>query len=175
MKLLIFGPPGSGKGTQAKLFAQKLELKHISSDILRKEVKIGSLLGRKIKKYMDKGELVPNDVMFLLIKKELPKDNFILDGFPRDIAQSKWLDIICRIDYVIVLDTPFHLIKSRLLKRSNIEGREDDNEVTIRKRYKIYREKTEPLLKHYKDKIILIDGSLPVEEVQKEVIKILKK
>lgn len=178
MRIIIFGPPGSGKGTQARLLAGDFGLKHISTgEIFRDELKKKTKAGiEAYGKYLSRGNLVPDDLTFEIFKNALQntKDNFILDGFPRTINQAKEADNICKIDYVIVLDVPFHTLKSRLLKRAKIEGRSDDTPETIRKRFKVYREQTAPLLEYYRDKIILIDGDRDADNIEKELIKILK-
>ncbi len=171
MKLLIFGPPGSGKGTQAQLLSKDFKLEHISSDILREEIKKGTLLGKKIQSYMQKGDLVPDDLMISLVKNNLSKNNFILDGFPRTLKEAKFLDKYNKPDNVIVLDVPFHTLKSRLLKRN----RNDDTPELIKHRFKVYSEQTAPILKFYKDRIILVDGDRKVEEIEEDLRILLKK
>ncbi len=178
MKLIIFGPPGSGKGTQAKLLAKDLNLKHISTgEIFREEYKNKTKLGLEAyEKYWGKGNLVPDDITINILKNKLKniKDGFILDGFPRTIKQAEELDKFCNIDKVIVLDVPYHTLKARLLKRAKIEGRSDDTLEIIKKRFKSYRELTAPLLKYYKNKIILADGDNKAENIEKDILKILK-
>ena len=116
MKLIIFGPPGSGKGTQSKLLAKELKLKHISTgEIFRDELKRKTKLGIEVhEKYWGKGKLVPDNVTMKIIKNKIKniKVGFIADGFPRTISQAKELDKFCKIDYVIVLDVPFHTLNS---------------------------------------------------------------
>lgn len=175
MRLIILGPPGSGKGTQAKILSEELRLKHLSSgDLLRKEVSKKTVLGNKIKKYLDKGNLIPDKLMDGFIKRILPKDNFLIDGYPRRLKEAEFLDSISNIDKIIFLDVPFHTIKSRLLKRAKIEGRSDDTPETIKHRFKVYREETQPLLKYYKNKIVLVDGDRTPEDIEKDIIKLLK-
>ena len=176
MKLIILGAPGSGKGTQAKLLAKDLKLKHISTgDLFREEYKKETKLGIEAHKYWGKGNLVPEDITKDLILKNLPKNNYLLDGYPRTIYQAKFLDENFTPDFIIVLDVPFHTLKFRLLRRAKIEGRSDDTEEIIKERFKVYRKQTSPLLKYYKDKIILVDGDRKIEEIEKELIPILKK
>jgi adenylate kinase len=175
MRLVILGPPGSGKGTQAKELAKDLKLKHISSgDLLRREVAKNSVLGKKIKPYMKKGDLIPDILMDHFMKKVVPKNNYIIDGYPRRIKEAEYLDTIADIEQVIFLDVPFHVLQARLLKRAKIEGREDDNLETIKERFKVYREETQPLLKYYKDKILLIDGDNTPDAIERELLKLLK-
>ncbi len=175
MKLIIFGPPGSGKSTQANVISKEFKLKHISSEILKNEVKKGTKLGKEFEKYIEKGDLVPENLILPLIKKFIVKDNFISDGFPRTLTEAKFLDKYAKPDIVLVLDVPYHVLKSRLLKRAKLEHRIDDNEDTIKERFKVYRKQTRPLLKYYKDRITLIDGDDSVENIEKEIVKILKK
>ncbi len=123
MNIILMGPPGAGKGTQAKILVEEYGLKHISTgDILREAVKKGTPLGIKAKEYMDKGELVPDDVMVGLIREVLPKDNFILDGFPRTLPQAEALERMLKeegikIDAVIFFDVDDDVIVERLSGR----------------------------------------------------------
>lgn len=186
VKLIILGPPGTGKGTLAVELAQKLKLKHISTgDLLREEAKKGSSLGREINQVFIKGGLVSEEIVGNLLENNLPEDNFILDGYPRDLNQAKRLEKITEIDYVINLHTPFEIIIERLSSRrvcmdckavyginvpSKREGicdkcggrliqRKDDNPETIAERLETYKKETEPLIKYYNNKIINIDGN----------------
>ncbi|MBS3167927.1 nucleoside monophosphate kinase [Candidatus Woesearchaeota archaeon] len=175
MKLIIFGPPGSGKGTQAKIISEKLNLKHISTgQIFREYFKNNNSFEAYNKEDYDKGVLAPDRVINSLIKNLLPKNNYLLDGYPRTLKQAEFFDSISNIDKVIALDVPFHTLKLRLLKRAELEGRTDDNEEVIKNRYKIYREQTEVLLKHYKEKVILIEGDRKVDEISKDIFEILE-
>ncbi len=123
MNIILMGPPGAGKGTQAKILVEEYGLKHISTgDILREAVKKGTPLGMKAKEYMDRGELVPDDVMVGLIREVLPKDNFILDGFPRTLPQAEALERMLKeegikIDAVIFFDVDDNVIVERLSGR----------------------------------------------------------
>ncbi|MCD6381521.1 MAG: adenylate kinase [Candidatus Aenigmarchaeota archaeon] len=122
MKLVLLGPPGSGKGTYSSRLAKELGIPHISTgDLLREEVSKGSELGKKAKEYMDKGELVPNEIVLEILKQRLQQPDcekgFILDGFPRNLEQAKILDEITEIDKVIYLDVPDEIIIERLSNR----------------------------------------------------------
>ena len=123
MNIILMGPPGAGKGTQAKILVEEYGLKHISTgDILREAVKKGTPLGMKAKEYMDRGELVPDDIMVGLIREVLPKDNFILDGFPRTLPQAEALERMLKeegikIDAVIFFDVNDDVIVERLSGR----------------------------------------------------------
>ncbi|HLC85949.1 MAG TPA: nucleoside monophosphate kinase [Candidatus Nanoarchaeia archaeon] len=173
MKLIILGPPGSGKGTQARLLKRDLKLKHISSDILRNEIKKKTKLGKIFEKYINRGDLVPDHLINPLIKKHIPKDNFIIDGYPRRVGEAKYLDNYCRPDHVIFLDVPKNALIKRLLKRAKIEGRKDDTLDIIKERFRVYEKETKPVIKHYKNKMIKITGNKKPEIVEKELLKIL--
>ncbi len=185
MKLMIIGPQGSGKGTQAKLLEKKYGIPHIATgDLLREAVKDGTELGLKIKDILERGELVPDEIVISLIKEELKrnKDGFILDGFPRTLEQAKALDKITKLDKVIdiiVSDKEsikrisgrrscpkcglvFHVITNKPKKAgvcddcgSGLIQRDDDKEEVIKKRLKIYHEETSLLEDFYRNEEIL--------------------
>lgn len=174
MKRLIFlGPPGAGKGTQAQLLSELYSIPHISTgDILRSAVNEQSPLGQKAKGYMDRGELVPDDLIIDLIRERLnradTKEGWMLDGFPRNVSQAAFLDKLLEelnsnIDSVLYLEVPDEALVQRLLAR----GRKDDNESTIRRRLEVYHQDTVPLVEYYKEHGILqtIDGDREMEEV----------
>ena len=166
--LLFLGPPGAGKGTQAALLAEENSYLHLSTgELLRKEIDLGTHLGKTVKDIMNKGELVSDQLVLEIVKKSLNGDNkgWILDGYPRNLSQVNSLnDFLINIDQpleiVFYLDIPDEVLIKRLLQR----GRKDDNEETIKTRLKIYKETTEPLIKHYKNLNILeyinADGDL---------------
>lgn len=176
MKLIIFGPPGSGKGTQAKLLCKDFKVKHISTgEIFRYEYNKKTKLGIEAHdKYWEKGNLCPDEITNKIIIKNLPKDNYLLDGYPRTIEQGKFLDKYNKPNFVIVLDVPYHILKARLLNRAKIEGRSDDNLETIKERFKVHRKQTQQLLNYYKDRIILINGDRKIEEIEKDIIENIK-
>lgn len=174
MKIIILGPPGTGKGTQAKIIAKEFGLKHISSDILREEVKRNTAIGREVKRYMNSGELVPEDLFEKVIKKNLPKDNFILDGAPRTIKQAKWLSIIFEPDYVIWITSSKNVIIKRLLERARLESRKDDTPKVIENRFHVYEKETKPLLRFYGKRVIRVNGNGTPEEIFKNIKKVLK-
>lgn len=184
MKRLIFmGPPGAGKGTQAKIACDKYGIPQISTgDILRNAIKNGTGLGLKAKAFMDKGDLVPDEIVIGVIKDRIKesdcKNGFLLDGFPRTIEQAKALDTLLKdmgmkIDAVVNLAVPDSELVARLLDRAKKEGRADDNEETIKNRLVNYNNKTFPLLDYYKNQKILleIDGVGKLEEITKKVLK----
>ncbi|MDH4128878.1 MAG: adenylate kinase [Spirochaetota bacterium] len=182
MKAILLGPPGGGKGTQATFLVEKYSMPHISTgDILRSSVKNKTTLGAKAKSYMDKGELVPDDVIIGIIEECIEKyeckNGFLLDGFPRTIPQAEALDrslnnIGSAIDHVIHIKVDNSELLKRLLSRAVKEGRSDDNEKTINNRIKVYNEQTSPLIDYYRKKGILrdIDGMGSVEEITDRIV-----
>src|SRR5436190_9718676 len=177
MRLIFLGPPGSGKGTQAKLVAERLGVPASSTgDMLRDAVRRGTPLGRRAQAIMDAGELVPDDVVIGLVRERIALPDaakgFLLDGFPRTIEQAEALDRILRgnaapLDGVINLLVPEGTLLERLLGRAALEGRSDDRRETVAERLRIYREKTAPLVQHYRDLGLLsdVDGSGSIDEV----------
>jgi adenylate kinase len=172
-RLIFVGPPGAGKGTQAKVLADSRHIPHISTgDILREAVAEKTALGVKAQGYMDRGELVPDQLVIDLIRERLGKSDaqsgWILDGFPRNVAQAEFLDKLLDelsqgCDRVINFDVPDEILVDRMLNR----GRKDDNEDTIRRRLEVYREQTAPLIDYYesREKMITVDGDQAMEEV----------
>jgi len=172
-RLIFLGPPGSGKGTQAAQLAQDEQISHISTgELLRKAVADKTDLGVKAKYYMDKGELVPDQLVLDMVRERLHKldvqSGWILDGFPRNVAQAESLENLLKevaqvSDSVISLEVPDDLLVDRLLAR----GRKDDNEETIRRRLEVYREQTAPLIDFYRARGQLksIDGAQPISSV----------
>ena len=178
MKRLIFlGPPGAGKGTQAHVLSGLFAIPHISTgDILRSAVKEQTPLGKQAQDYMDRGELVPDELILDLIKERLGQSDanngWILDGFPRNVSQAEFLDRLLEdlnlsADVVLNLDVPDEVLIERLLARQ----RKDDNESTIRRRLEVYREDTVPVIDYYTGRGLLksIDGNLTMEEVTKSL------
>jgi adenylate kinase len=175
MRVLFLGPPGSGKGTQAKLLAQRLRVPAVSTgEILRAAAAAGTPLGREVKAVMDRGELVSDAVMIDLVKDRLLQPDaargFLLDGFPRTVAQAQALeDALGRneiqLSGVVNLTVPEEMLLARLASRAAMEGRSDDRPETARERLRVYREKTEPLVAFYRDRGLLIEvngvGEIP--------------
>ena len=174
MKRLIFlGAPGAGKGTQAQIIADAYQIPHISTgDILRQAITAQTPLGQKAKVYMDKGELVPDELILDLIRERLKQPDsskgWVLDGFPRNLSQADFLeqllaDLNQSSDYALNLEVPDEVLITRMLKR----GRKDDNEETIRRRLQVYRDDTAPLIDFYHQRDILksIDGNQSMEAV----------
>jgi len=170
-RLIFLGPPGAGKGTQAQILANALKVPHISTgDILRAAVSDKTELGLKAQSYMDRGELVPDQLVLDLIRERLAQEDvhagWILDGFPRNVAQAIELNTVLQeitqvFDRVINFNVPDEALVVRLLAR----GRKDDNETVIRRRLEVYREQTAPLIDFYQQQLITVDGNLPMEQV----------
>lgn len=178
MNILLLGPQGSGKGTQAKRIAGDYGVEHISTgDMLRAEIASGSELGNRVKAIVDGGELVPDDVMVELIRNALPSDSgFILDGFPRTTAQADALDEMLReedrdLDVVFELQIDREAVVERLLKRAELEGRADDTPEAIDRRLTTYYRETEPVVEHYRARgiVVGIHADRTIDEVYAEV------
>lgn len=172
-RLIFLGPPGAGKGTQAQVLANLLQIPHISTgDILRDNVVRQTDLGQKAQSYMDQGELVPDQLILDMIQARLSQadasSGWILDGFPRNVAQAVFLDelltkISSSYDRVISLEVPDEVLVERLLKRL----RKDDTEEVIRHRLAVYHEQTAPLISFYRDRqqLVSVNGDQPMEAV----------
>ena len=177
MRVVFLGPPGSGKGTQAKLLAERLHVPAISTgDILRAAVKDRTPLGLQAQAVMEKGELVSDDLIVALIRDRIAQKDarggFILDGFPRTLEQARSLDALLSrngdgLAAAVNFDVPEGTLVERMLGRAKAEGRADDRPETFRERLRVYRQKTEPLIGFYSDKGLLadVDGVGAVEEV----------
>ncbi|MBD3617063.1 MAG: adenylate kinase [Gracilimonas sp.] len=175
MNIILFGPPGAGKGTQAKKLQNEYNIPHLSTgDIFRAAIKNETPLGVKVKSILDSGELVPDQTVVDLVADELHKEKYqygyILDGFPRTVVQAKAFDAFLdknddNLDAFISLSVPENELIKRILSRG--EGRTDDTEEKIRTRLNVYRKETEPVIKHYKkqDKVQEIDGSGTIDEI----------
>ena len=157
--LLFLGPPGAGKGTQAALLSEANSYLHLSTgELLRKEIDLNTDLGRQVKEIMNKGELVSDQTVLEIVKKNLNTYNkgWILDGYPRNLTQVNSLNHVLMninqpLEIVFYLDIPDEILIKRLLLR----GRKDDNEKTIKTRLKVYKETTEPLIEYYKNLSLL--------------------
>jgi len=177
------GPPGAGKGTQAKILAKKYNLLHLSTgDILRHEINKTTAIGLEAQSYMNRGNLVPDNVLLTIVKNALTKlkdSGVILDGFPRTVPQAEGLDKIfenldSKIDYILNIHVEPNILINRLIERAKNSGREDDTEEVIINRQKVYQDLTAPLIDFYKDKIIQIDGDGPIEEVTNRILEIMQ-
>ncbi len=181
LNVLLFGPPGSGKGTQSKKIIQHYNLQHLSTgDIFRREISEQTPLGRVAQHYIDKGELVPDDVVISMIEEVFntnPKaKGFVFDGFPRTVPQAKALERMLQrkkqtICIMIVLKVEEQELIKRLLNRAKIEGRKDDELHIIQNRIKVYEEQTLPVIEFYKNegKAFIINGMQTEEEVFKDI------
>jgi len=208
VKILLIGPQGSGKDTQAKMLGEKFKIPYISmGNIFRDNIREETILGKIVKKYISKGKLVPDLLTNKLIKKHLAKDEmkkgFILDGYPRNISQAKFLDKTTKLNFVVEI----YIKNIEVVKRvsglrscrkcgaiyhmkykppksagicekcgARLYIRKDDKKEKIKQRLKIYHSKTEKLLKFYKNKknIITIDGEQSIEKVFKDIVKAVK-
>ncbi|WP_456468224.1 adenylate kinase [Archaeoglobus sp.] len=214
MNLIFLGAPGAGKGTQAKMVSEKYGIPQISTgDMLREAVAKGTELGKKAKEYMDKGELVPDEIVIGIVKERLQQPDcekgFILDGFPRTLAQAEALDEMLKelgkkIDAVINIAVPEEEVVKRIVYRRTCRNcgavyhliynppkednkcdkcggelyqRDDDKEETVRERYKVYKQNTEPLIEYYRKKGVLydVDGTKDINGVWEEIVSILEK
>lgn len=185
MRLVLFGAPGSGKGTQATRLTERLGVPHISTgDLLRAEIKAGSDLGNKAKDLMDAGQLLPDDIMLGIIEHRLgepdAKPGFILDGYPRNLAQADALDVVLArigqpLDVVVKLDVPDEAIVGRCEVRFEKEGRPDDNPETVKRRLGIYADQTAPVADFYKQrgKLKVVDGVGELDAVTQRVLDVL--
>lgn len=182
LNLVLFGPPGAGKGTQAEFIINTFELKHLSTgDLLRNEIAAGTKLGLEAKAFMDKGELVPDAVVIGMIKcmLEASKDakGFIFDGFPRTVQQAKALDELLRengtgIAGMLSLEVEKQELIDRLLSRGKISGRSDDQDQSIiENRINVYNQKTLPLIEYYQSqgKHLGINGMGTIEEIAQRI------
>jgi adenylate kinase len=186
MYLVMMGAPGAGKGTQAKKLGIELSLPHVSTgELFRKNLKNETKLGKLAQTYIDKGKLVPDDVTIAMVQDKLAQNECangaILDGFPRNLAQAYALeDILAKLNGKLSLVPYIHVDENelvrRLLKRSEIEGRADDNEETIRARMMVFKEQTQPLLDYYKEKdlLVTINGSQSIDAVFQELLEVVR-
>ena len=182
LNLILTGPPGAGKGTQAERLVERCKIPQISTgDMLRAAVASGSELGQRVKGIMDSGELVPDQVVIELVRERLgqadAKTGFILDGFPRTREQAVALDEILK-DLgreplkLVCLEVPEQELVRRILSRG--EGRADDNEETVRNRLEVYRRDTQPMLEHYAAAVIRLDGTGSMEEIEARIAEALQ-
>lgn len=180
------GPPGAGKGTQAKVLAARLGIPAVSTgDIFRANVAAETDLGLEAKRYMNAGDYVPDEITNAMVRDRLSDadagEGFLLDGYPRTLAQVATLDEILaehghRLDAVVVLTADTEVLVDRMLRRAKIDGRTDDSEEVVRHRQEVYRAETEPLLHVYADRGLLVevDGVGEITEVSERVLAALK-
>ncbi|MEV2218801.1 adenylate kinase [Nocardia vinacea] len=179
MRLVLLGPPGAGKGTQADLLSDKLGVPHISTgDLFRTNISAQTPLGREAQKYIDAGDLVPSDVTNRMVEARVAEpdaaNGFVLDGYPRTVDQADALEKILadmdkKLDAVLCFVVPEETVVARMMAR----GRNDDNEDVIRNRLRVYREETEPLLEHYDGLVVSVDGVGEIDEVNARALRAL--
>lgn len=181
MNLVLLGPPGSGKGTQGALLTQRTGWLRISTgDLLREAVKQGTELGRRAQGFMDRGELVPDEVILGLLEEVLSRPEaqrgVVMDGFPRTVAQAEKVDQVLaargqRVDRVLFFEVPEAELLRRVLGRSQAENRSDDTPEAFRRRLAVYREQTAPLVDYYRKRGVLaeIDGTGTVEQILQRI------
>ena len=186
LNIVILGPPGAGKGTQGKLIARDAGIPHINTgDIFRAECAAGTELGQKVNSVIDAGDLVPDELTTEIVRARLAQDDtargFILDGFPRTLAQAEALDrVLSEIDrgelsVVLDFELPDHMAVERLLGRASVEGRSDDAPDKVQHRLDVYHRQTEPLVEYYRarDLLVPIHADRSVEDVFAEVQQVL--
>ena len=183
MNVILFGAPGAGKGTQAKILIEKFNLNQISTgDMLRDAVKNKSVLGKKVEKIMEKGDLVPDEIIFSIMAERLnenTKSGYIFDGFPRNISQAEKLNEmiekinIC-IDYIFHIDVNEDILIDRIKKRASEDSvsRKDDKSDILVERLKVYNLQTKPVLEFYasKKQLIVIDGMGSIDDVSHKIL-----
>ncbi|MFF3224988.1 adenylate kinase [Nocardia suismassiliense] len=179
MRVVLLGPPGAGKGTQAVLLSEKLGVPHISTgDLFRANISQQTLLGREAQKYMDAGDLVPSDITNRMVEARVNEpdaaNGFVLDGYPRTVDQADALEkILSDIDTKLDAVLCFVVAEDTVVERMLARGRADDNEGVIRNRLRVYREETEPLLEHYDGLVVSVDGVGEVDEVNARALRAL--
>jgi adenylate kinase len=179
-RLVLVGPPGAGKGTQATALSEKLGIPHISTgDLFRKHIAEETELGQQVKHILDSGKLVPDEITNQMLVERLGQpdtgDGFLLDGYPRNIGQAELLSKVLadsdqKLDAVVQLQVDEDVLVQRLLAR----GRSDDNEDVIRHRQHVYQSETAPLLDYYRDQLVTLDGVGEVDEVTDRVLAALR-
>lgn len=202
MKLIFLGPPGAGKGTQAERIAERYAIAHISTgDMLRSEIRNATPLGAEAKAYIDRGELVPDSVIIGMVEQRIQaedcKNGFLLDGFPRTVAQADALSNLVEIDAVVDIEVPFERLVARISGRrmcpdcgaayhvttysaatcakcgAALYQRDDDREETVQNRLVVYESKTAPLIAYYRErgKLVVVDGDAGIDAVTDSIVK----
>ena len=186
MNLIIFGPPGAGKGTQSNFIVKKFQLHQLSTgELLRKEIKDKTTLGQQIASIINSGNLVSDNIVSDLIEKyisnKIYKSRLIFDGYPRNLIQVKNLDNLLKkydqkINIVLKLSVSLEIIKKRISERKSLEQRADDNEQIAIKRYKMYEKNIEPVIEFYKQSNLLtvVNGEKPIIEISDEISGLIK-
>jgi adenylate kinase len=179
VRLVLLGPPGAGKGTQAALLSDKLGVPHISTgDLFRANISQQTPLGREAQKYMDAGDLVPSDVTNRMVEARVAEpdalNGFILDGYPRTVDQADALEkILAEMDKKLDAVLCFVVAEDTVVERMLARARADDNEDVIRNRLRVYREETEPLLEHYDGLVVSVDGIGEIDDVNARALRAL--
>lgn len=206
MKLIFLGPPGAGKGTQAARFAARYGIAHISTgDMLRAELRAGTPLGQQAQGYMNRGELVPDEVILGMVQSRIEQadcaNGFLFDGFPRTVAQADALAALCSVDRVVNIDVPQERLVARISGRrmcpdcgaayhvsthpdgrcgkcgGSLYQREDDREETVRNRLRVYEEQTQPLIEYYAARglLVTVNGDESIERVTEAIAQAVER
>jgi adenylate kinase len=185
VNLLVLGPQGAGKGTQAKRISDEYGIPHVSTGDMFRALDVSTELGRKVKAIMDAGELVPDEVTIAMIEDRLTQPDarrgFVLDGFPRNLAQADALDAMLSgigrgLDAILFFNVPDEVGLERALKRAELEGRSDDTPEVIAKRLDVYHSETEPIVEHYRatGKLVPLHADRSIAEVWNEISETLQ-
>jgi adenylate kinase len=179
VNILILGPQGAGKGTQAARIAAEYGARHLSTgDLFRAAIAAGTELGQRVKPLLDSGQLVPDEITVALIREQLGEttDGWVLDGFPRNLSQAEALDAMLTeigqpLDVIVMLEIADDVARERMLKRAEIEGRADDTPEVIERRLATYHEQTEPVVRFYlaSGKLVQVHGERTIDEVWSEI------
>ena len=186
MNIVIFGPPGAGKGTQSNFIVKKFNLYQLSTgELLRKEINDKTQLGQQISSIINTGNLVSDEIVGNLIEKFIADKNYknrlIFDGYPRNLSQARYLDVLLKrnnqkIDIALKLSVSLETIKKRIFERKNLEKRADDNEKTAIKRYETYENNIEPVINFYKqsDLLQVVNGEASITEISDEISALIE-
>jgi adenylate kinase len=184
MRIILFGPPGAGKGTQAKLLEESLQVPQLSTgDMFRSAIKNQTPLGIKVKAIMDSGKLVSDEVVVEMVQETIAKpeyaSGYILDGFPRTVAQAEAFDSLLanrgeKVEAFVAMEVPEEELVNRLVNRG--QGREDDSPEKIKVRLKVYEQETAPVMEHYRKKGMFksVNGLGTIDEIQQRLIEAIK-